>query len=215
MKSGWQYCSDGCNISQQTLPSSLQILANLPKQLYLKGEMFPQNGQEDQGSQREVHLTRFTWAEILGKLRLPNDGCAAEESPFCPANNPPLNRCLTSTAVLTEQLKYRSGSFCKFPPKRLTGGLHERGKKKAADSIFPMSAIVSKPVEKMPSWEKKHFKSIPTSIQKALLTTRMKFYRGDPCNMAFKCTDESKLWYGISHRGSSLPCSFAQKQHQL
>lgn len=169
----------------------------------------------------KVHSEKFTSRDshelryLVNLDRLPNDGCAAEESPFCPANNPPLNRCLTSTAVLTEQLKYRSGSFCKFPPKRLTGGRHERGKKKAADSIFPMSAIVSKPVEKVPSWEKNHFKSIPTSIQKALLTMRMKFYRGDPCSMAFKCTDESKLWYGISHRGSSLPCSFAQKQHQL
>lgn len=93
---------------------------------------------------------RITWSKRPAELwkRPPSSGCSAEEFSFRPANNPPLYRGLTSTANLTKQLKYRSGSCSQSPLEGQPVAFETWGKRmKAANTIANFGKKLRKPVK--------------------------------------------------------------------
>lgn len=103
------------------------------------------------------------------------------EFSFCPANNLPLYKRLTSTANPVEQLKYRSGS-CSQAPLECQPVTFETGGKemKAADTVADLGKKLRKSVKQgyhpnLPSFRINHFKNFLPPVQKALFTLRMKF----------------------------------------
>lgn len=152
----------------------------------------------------DVHLTRITWTKTLAELRkrLPNRGCAAEESPFHPGNNPPSNRCLTLQSSWNIEVDPPASSLLKGQhvdfvtwgkEMKVTNTVGDTGKKlrkSAKQGCHPGNKSLQVHPHASPK--------IITCFEDEILERKWSL------QVAFKCTEESKPWLwhldiGICH----------------